>query len=617
MISFDGTDFDNVVGSTDLEFRRITTAENDLGGITTVTYGLPDQCTTTSLPAEATNTKDCFKQQWTPEGTTTLQTNWFNKYVVTEVDNDPNVGTGTGHDGDPIQTTSYTYAAGKAGWRYPADPAQQRKDQSWTEWQGYSLVTVTHADGTGEEHSSAFWIFQGLDGDRLVLNPTGPSDYKSVTVTGSSTEPSISFADSRYLAGKVYEQSNRSDTTATQQYIVNTYGFVYDTASYVGLYDAYMTGQTGTDTYSKISSSTSSISTWRHGETEAFYDTSQNATKLFDLPVSTEDDGEIGQPDNSCVIYGYAINTSTSVWMALVDDQAHYTGNCSGASSATEDGDTQTLYDGNTTLGTNTPTDGNPTEVDTYTAASAHNSTLNAYDAGGRVTSHTDARGHVTTIAYSPTAGWPTSGVTVTTAPPDPTGVTGSSTGLVTTTVTSPSYGQTLTVTDPNGNVTTAQYDTAGRLTKVWKPAQPTSGSASMTYTYTIPTTSTPVPDLVNGPPKTAAAMLQTGSTYVTAYSYLDGLGQTRETQGPSPDGVGRTVVSTRYDVGGYTEGVSDPYYNSSAPGSNMVNPAVASLPAYHDVVVDWAGRTTESKSTTSAPPSPTATRSSPTRART
>ncbi len=148
VINFNGADLDNIVGSTDLEFRRITTIDNDLGGITTISYGLPDACTSTDLPTESSNTMDCFKQTWTPDGSTTPQTGWFKKYVVTEIDNDPNVGTGTSHDGDPVQTISYDYSGGKPGWRFPANPLQQRKDESWTEWRGYSQVVLNYGAGT-------------------------------------------------------------------------------------------------------------------------------------------------------------------------------------------------------------------------------------------------------------------------------------------------------------------------------------------------------------------------------------------------------------------------------------------------------------------------------------
>ncbi|MFD5430499.1 hypothetical protein, partial [Streptomyces sp. NPDC127084] len=89
---------------------------------------------------------------------------------------------------------------------------------------------------------------------------------------------------------------------------------------------------------------------------------------------------------------------------------------------------------------------------------------------------------------------------------------------------------------------------------------------------------------------------LLSGSTFMTSYTYTDGLGRTRETQTLSPTGSGRTVVSTRYDTSGNVTGTSAPFYNASASGSGMVLPTVANLPSYTDLIIDYAGRTTQSR---------------------
>ena len=599
VINFNGTDLENVVGGTNaLMFKRVTTIDNDLGGVTTVTYGRPDVCITTALPSESNNLKDCYKQQWTPDGTTTVKTNWFNKYVVTEVDDDPNVGVGAGHDGDPIQTTSYDYSGGKPGWRFPLDPLQQRKDESWTQWRGYSFVVVT--EGTSAALKAvAYWIFQGLDGDRT--NTAGTST-KTVTVTGSSAGPTLSLSDSAWLADKVYEESDRNSTGSSQRYVVSTFGFVHDTAAYPGLTDARMVAQTATNTYERVSTSSSDVSTWRRGEQQTFYDTGVAASADFDLPVSSEDDGQIGVGDNTCTTYGYAYNIdpATSRWIALPDETKHYTGTCPALGA--QDADAVTFYDGATTLATNIPFDGDVTEVDTYTGATAFTSAKHTYDAGGRTLSSTDGNGNVTTMVYTPIAGWPTS-TTVTTPIPDVTaqdayGQSSSKTAFTSITVASAANGQTTAVTDANGEVTTVQYDTAGRLINVWKPKDPTSGPATTKISYTIPTgTVSAIPDSPTGPAKTETDSLQTGTTYLPSVTYLDGLGQTREVQAPAADGsAGRDAVSTRYDSTGNVVGTSNPYYNTGAPGTGMINPAITALPSYTATTVDWAGRITETQ---------------------
>jgi RHS repeat-associated protein len=602
--NFNGSYYDNTVSpSTTLNFKRITTIDTDTGGVISISYGLPDACTAGSEMPAASNTQDCFDQSWIPQGDSSPQWNWFDKYMVTEVDSDPSVGTGPSHDGDPVQTTSYAYTANGAGWTFPSDPTPIWADSSWNVWRGYKSATVTSGSGS-TLHSIAYWIFQGLDGDRTDVDG---STTKSVTVTGSPAGPAISYTDSPWLAGRVYEESDRDSTGLSQKYIVHDYGFVHTTAPYAGLPDARFVSENQTYTYQRASASTSAVSTWRESLTQQMFDTSNPVTALFGLPVASENDGQVGAADNSCTTYGYALHDSGAIdtagvqWrIALPDDVRHYSDTCANASASNQDGETVTLYDGATSEAANAPYDGNPTEVDTYTSASAFEKKTSTFDAAGRVLTSTDGDGNTTTTSYSPASGWPAGGVQVSTPVPDIsaddyTGHTGSATPLVTTTVSSPATGQPLTVTDPNGLVTTSQYDTAGRLISVWKPKDPTSGSASIKYTYTLPAaTSGTVPGVVDGPPEVETQTLQSGSTYLPAYTYYDGLGQVREQQTPAADGsAGRDVVSTRYDVAGFVEGTSAPYDNSSAPGSGMVNPAVASLPAYHDPVLDWAGRTT------------------------
>ncbi|HEX5142495.1 MAG TPA: RHS repeat-associated core domain-containing protein, partial [Mycobacterium sp.] len=507
---------------------------------------------------------------------------------------------------DPVQTTTYTYNNAGAGWRFPADPAQRRADESWTEWRGYSNVTVTNGDGA-QTHSTGYYLFQGLDGDRKVIAPAGPSDYKSVTVHGSSAGPSLSLTDSLWFAGRTYEESHRDNQAQSQRYVVHEYGFAEDTAVYTGTPDAMMVRETSTRTYDRLSDSTSDIATWREREIENNFNSGQAST-LFGLPSSTEDHGLGGANDNTCTTYQYALNVdpANNRWVALQDDAAHYDATCANAAAANQDGDTQTFYDGATTLASNHPVDSNPTEVDTYTAAGAHTSTQANYDQAGRPVSATDARGHTTTTSYTPVIGWPTTGATVTTPPPDPSGVTGSATPLTTTTVTAPDHGQPTTITNPNGKLTTLRYDAIGRLTRVWKPAQqPTTNPASIKYTYLNPTDSTFVPDAPSGPPELQSQTLQTGSTFVTTYAYVDGLGQARETQAPGATGTGRIITFTRYDSSGYVEGNAPAFFNSAAPGSDMLDTDASNLVAYTDIVPDWAGRTIETQLLKNSIPQP------------
>lgn len=104
----------------------------------------------------------------------------------------------------------------------------------------------------------------------------------------------------------------------------------------------------------------------------------------------------------------------------------------------------------------------------------------------------------------------------------------------------------------------------------------------------------------VNGPARTAASTLQAGTTYLTAYSYDDGLGCLRETQAASPAG-GRIVTTATYDERGFTTTSGGPVHNTAAPGSGLLNAAPTSLPQWTKHLTDGLGRTTATVQMTAA----------------
>jgi RHS repeat-associated protein len=596
-----GTDFNNALStSVDLEYLRITTIDTDLGAAVTIGYGHPTPCHIATPPDPANNGQDCFKQEWTPPGGSQTW-GWFNKLLVTSVTVDPGVGFAGSHDGDPVQTTTYTYLPGKAGWRFPADPTRKREDESWTEWRGYPKMTTTTGSGANA-HSTVNYVYQGIDGDRKVIAPTGPGDYKSgVVITDSN---GVGHADSNYLAGKALEDVGRDNAGAGQSEVFHDY-WSDDIAVYDGTPDARFVRETTTTSFTKLSTSITSDSTWRKHVVTTGFDASKQASDQFGLPVYVLDQGNsVTTADDTCTAYGYAFNTDVFTnstqqrFMALPDDVTHYL-DASCPTTAGQDGHVVTLYDGAATVGVNKPTHGDPTETDTSTSATTVAIVKNTYDGAGRVLTTTDPDSNTTTNVYSPATNWPTSGVTTTTAAPDPLGVTGSATGLVTATVSTPAFGLPISTTDPNGHVTGTQYDSVGRLIKAWRPSEPTNGPASFTFAYTIPTgTVSSVPTMVTGPAKTTTSTLQDLTpTYLSTYSYIDGLGRTRETQADNPtDEGGQLVTTTRYDTAGNVAGTTgQAFFNFNDPGTGMVNPTIASLPSYNQADADWAGRTTQS----------------------
>ncbi|MFD5816111.1 RHS repeat-associated core domain-containing protein [Streptomyces sp. NPDC127038] len=592
VINFNGEWLDNQVGSSTLNFRRVNKVYGDLGSVTSVTYGQPDACDINSLPTESGNTQDCFWQKWSPEGDSTTHSGWFKKYVVTQVSVDPGVGKGAGDDGDPVQTTRYEYHGG-AGWRFTNDPLVSDSDETWSDWRGYQQVEVF----TGTKSNAAstyYWLYRGLDGDRT--SKTDTSATRSVTaVDGFGT----SWTDSAWLASKTLEYSKRDGAGTSHQRVRKEY-WVHDTAQYDGLPDARFVRDSQTTTDNLTSTG------WRESVVKDEYDDTSSTSTTYGLPLRTNDWGQVDTDDNRCTTYGRAYNTSNfpdsdvKRWMVFEDEERHYDADCADRAAANQDAYQVTLYDGSASVAENDGklVDGNATQTIASTDAAHSRTTRADYDGAGRVRASYDGENNKTTTTYAPETTWPDDGVTVTT--PDPDG-NGPATAMSTTTWYSRLWGSPYRILDANGHTTRLVHDSVGRYSQVFKPTEIANypdGAPSMKFTYTIPTAtnSDGVPDAVTGAPRTESSTLQSGTTYVESYEYFDGLGRARETQDPSPDGTGRTVLSVRYDTSGNVTGTSADFYHSAAPGSGMVLPMVADLPSYTDPVIDWAGRTTESR---------------------
>jgi RHS repeat-associated protein len=262
------------------------------------------------------------------------------------------------------------------------------------------------------------------------------------------------------------------------------------------------------------------------------------------------------------------------------------------------------LYDDAVDVASNKPADANPTETRTYIASTAYQKERYGYDDAGRMRWTEDAKRNRTTTAYAPEHTWPLDGITTTT--PKPSNDLADMRGALSTTVwKSRFWGLPYQTKDANGNLTKLTLDAAGRLTEVWKPTE-TGTSPSMKFSYSIPTSpSNGIPDSVDGFPRVASHILQSGSTYLSSYAYTDGLGRSRETQTPIPDGIdstgaevpNRQVAVTRYDTAGHVTGTSAVFRNQGTAGSGgPVSPKVEDLPSYTDLTLDWAGRTTRSQ---------------------
>jgi YD repeat-containing protein len=117
--------------------------------------------------------------------------------------------------------------------------------------------------------------------------------------------------------------------------------------------------------------------------------------------------------------------------------------------------------------------------------------------------------------------------------------------------------GQATSHTDQNGQITTTQYDTMGRVTQVNYPTQLVNGVAmasTMTYVYT----DTP------GSVSVQQNLQQDGSTTLTNLQYIDGLGRVSGTRQVDPEGD--VLVANTYDLLGRVSTVTNPYRTLQDP---------------------------------------------------
>ncbi|MCP3755996.1 hypothetical protein [Streptomyces sp. TBY4] len=173
-----GTQLKNRVDSTDESIAafhrfRLATVLSETGAQLDVTYS-PEECTKAALPKPGESTKRCYPVVWSPPGFLDPITDWFHKYVVTQVIETDRTG------GAPDSVTYYDYQ-GPAAWR-KAEPDGMTEDKylTWGGWQGYGKVKVTNGGETGPKTRIDYTYLQGMDGDKDSAGGT-----RSVQVTDS------------------------------------------------------------------------------------------------------------------------------------------------------------------------------------------------------------------------------------------------------------------------------------------------------------------------------------------------------------------------------------------------------------------------------------------------
>lgn len=596
-----------------LSKQRIGDIHLDSGAIIAVTYDTPD-CTPTLIASlnPATNSHQCFPQWWTPSNGA-LMLDWFNKYRVKLVTESPM----TGGSSDTGTTTSYVYTSTPA-WRLDSSPATLDEQRTWSAFAGYKTVEVRQGDPEvpAQQQTTDYQYFQGLDHDP---DGTGSNQYRTVTLTGGGH----SAMDSAWFAGRLFESTVRvgsSGGTAQSTTAVMTDTVTVPWAASSATQNTTLSfpnpASGGTGTYS----ATVDTGSYRVGDSTSYASSAVSTGGTRTLTTTTQHDSygrvtstQTQTPDvgTTCVATRYATDgtghSDTALWLLDLPAEVSTVAVGCGATPAYPGdavSDMRYYYDGATDTLSQPLTDGHLTRTDTVKSYSGStpvflttaSTPVTGYDALGRILQTTDVEGHVTTTSYTPAASGPLTSSTSTAA------ATATTPAMATTTTHDPLWGGPTAVTDPNGNLTTATYDSLGRRSAVWLPDRPLStdktahtGTASIAYSY--------LQDATKALETTTTALNANGGT-TASYAFADGLGRAIQTQVPM-DGedeatgahllAGTVLTDTFYDAAGRVRLTNNTYGTPDVmPSATLFNSATATqVPSQTQTSYDGAGRKT------------------------
>ncbi|MHC3427317.1 RHS repeat-associated core domain-containing protein [Streptomyces sp. DT18] len=537
---------------------RLAGVESESGSMLSVNYADP-QCSASSEPVEGKSTVRCFPVKWSPPGVKDPITEWFHKYVVSQVIERDLVGD------SPTQYTNYTYK-GDAGWRKgKPDGIGKKEDLTWSDWRGYQRVVVETSDGTNNaaNEKSEHVYFQGLDGDEI---PGGGTRSFSVTTSTGDT-----IKDDDWRSGFEAETLTYNGDKVVSKQTTTAWNKVTATrAADWGTRYARYVKPARTDVYTALASGG-----WRQtANTTTYDDTTGRVVKVADY-------GEVDVADNTCTTTQYADNATKHIYTAVARVEV-LSVDCGTTPSRPKDviSDDVTLYDGTTTIGA-APTKGLTTAVKrlaSYNGSAPVYQTVTSgtFDAYGRPLVVKDAAGTATTNTYTDTNGLATAKVEK------------NPLGWETRTEYAPERGLPSAQIDQNGKRTDLAYDSLGRLTSVWLPDRPRASdfSASITYEYGI---RKDAPNYVR-----TRKIEKVGTSYSDEYTLYDGLLRPRQVQTEGPDGS-RLIADTYYDGSGRTVKVNDTYHTTGAPSSTLFAPRGEDIDAQTVTEYDGASRVTAS----------------------
>jgi len=560
---------------------RMKTINSETGGKTDLTYTGADCVRGTRVPDKdnlQSNGLRCYPVKWQPEGQTQPITDFFHKYLISDVVEADLSGTSS------RVLTHYDYV-GDPAWHYTDDDGFIKKEnKTWAVWRGYGTVRTVKGD-PGEQQVEERRYFRGMHGDKL------PSGTRSVQLPAIAIGNIPAVNDEDTFAGQARETITTNGVGGAE---------VSATAS-----EPYQSAPTASRTINGLTVHA------RFGGNRAEYTrtaldggrgyrTTASTTTFdsFGMPVKVEDLGDTAVTDDqTCTLTDYVRNTTA--WIVdKVSRVREFGVDCTaaagtGLTDADIGGDEKTSYDQQ--AWNVAPSKGLVSKVERLNAYNAGNPSYYTestakYDARGRQTETTDARGAATTFSYTPVIAGPQTGIAET-----------SPLGWTKTTVFDPAFGLPLTTADANGRKVDLAYDPLGRLINVWLPGRDkATQSASIVYDYLIRN---------NAPTVVTTKRLNAAGGYITSYQLYDNLLRNRQTQeSDGALGVSAVVTDTYYDSAGRAHRTHDPYVAKDAvnnpvpPSTNLFLPT-GNIPSIHVKQFDGAGRETMVSTLVNAPP--------------
>jgi RHS repeat-associated protein len=566
-----------------LKKPRLKTVTSETGAQTIVTYMDADCVYGQTMPQVDENTKHCYPVYWSPNGEENPLLDWFQKYPVSSVSTtDPRGGSET------VQH-SYQYAGGGA-WHYNEDPMTPAKERTWSIWRGFQKVTHLVGISTGTQSKTVTVYLRGMNGDR-VLGPDGKTPdrdaRKSVTVSGIKaadvtdsdqyagfTRETVTYDDDAEVSGTVSDPWSKR--TATQH------------KSYADI-EAYYVRTGATHARTNITSKLTP------------YDRVRTVKTTFDdygMAATVEDQGDNAVTgDEKCTRTWYARNDTKGI-NSLVSRTRTVAKPCATTDSALDlpadssrpgdvISDTAAVYDDPTA--TTWSASQTPTLGDATWTGRAKSYSSDGTPAWQKIATATfDTLGRPLTVKN--TNGLQVSKTTYTPADTGPLKETVVEDAKLYGTKTTVDFatGAPLKVTDPNTKITETEYDSLGRLTKVWLPNRLKVLDKTPNHVYDYNITSTDMSWV------STSTLKGDGSGYNTTYTFYDSLLRTRQTQSPTPQG-GRLISLALYDTRGLAVSQqADIWDSTSTPTSTPAQTSAGQAPIQTDTTYDGAGRPTK-----------------------